>query len=57
VPDVNGPASIGPADGSDPDSGQPPFVAPTIKEVTRPVDVAAAGGPALVPLNEIGATP
>jgi phospholipid/cholesterol/gamma-HCH transport system substrate-binding protein len=53
VPDVNGPASIGPADGSRPDAPNPPEppLGSTLASA-KPAQLAAAGGPALVPLEQ-----
>lgn len=60
VPDLNGPASTGPADGSRPDAPNPPEppLGSTLVEAS-PAQVAAAGGPALVPLEQVavGSTP
>jgi phospholipid/cholesterol/gamma-HCH transport system substrate-binding protein len=54
VPDVNGPASVGPADGSRPDAPNPPEPPQGSVLVTAsPSQVAAQGGPALVPLKQI----
>lgn len=56
VPDVNGPASIGPADGSRPDAAAPPlYGSPSAVAASLPsaAQMVANPGPGLVPLSKV----
>jgi hypothetical protein len=57
VPDVNGPASVGPADGSRPNAAPPRIYgsASTVaSSVPSAAQVIANPGPGLVPLSKVG---